>query len=233
MPYAPNHNCHHIKSCYPSVKRYILTHRYLSFVTPKSQGQGPACEWLVCEYTTSREVSLSPLLPCSLPSSLNPSSARLLPPLFPSSRPCPVPFLPRSFPSSILDPSLNPIFLHWRSLPAYHHRFLPWSLPPLPPSLPHLPPSLIPSLPHSLPLPPLSLPPSPCSLPPSHPPLASSFPPSILPRSYHAPPCLTVYRRPIQRRPTPCVCVRWRAALSRSCCIAPIDAWHWVNGAYS
>ena len=27
MPYAPNHNCHHIKSCYPSVKQYILTHR--------------------------------------------------------------------------------------------------------------------------------------------------------------------------------------------------------------
>ena len=77
----------------------------MSFVTPKSQGQGPVCEWLVCEYTTSREVSLSPLLPCSLPSSLNPSSARFLSPLFLSRHPCPVPSLPRSFPSSPLPPS--------------------------------------------------------------------------------------------------------------------------------
>ena len=66
MPYAPNHNRHHIKSCYPSVKQYIKTHRNTESII---------------------------------------SSARFLPPLFPSRRPCPVPSLPRSFPSSILPPS--------------------------------------------------------------------------------------------------------------------------------
>ena len=86
-----------------------------------------------------------PSLPCSHapPSSLNPSSARSLPPLFPSRRPCPVPSLPRSFPSSILppSPSLPPLTLS----PCIAS-----SLPPLlPPSLPHLPPSIHPSFPPS------------------------------------------------------------------------------------
>ena len=152
----------------------------MSFVTPKSQGQGPVCEWLVCEYTTSREVSLSPFLPYSLPSSLNPSSARFLPPLFPSAVHTPFrPFLARSLHQpSHPQPSLPPL-----TLSPCITSSLPPSFPPLPslPSLPSLPPTLLPTL-H-----------------PSHPPsfLAPTMPP----------PCLTVYRRPIPCRPTPCVCV--------------------------
>ena len=148
-----------------------------------SQGQGPVCEWLVCEYTTSREVSLSPFLPYSLPSSLNPSSARFLPPLFPSRRPCPVPSFPRSFPSSTLPPSTlssstDAISLH-NIIPA---PCLPVSLPPclpasLPASLPpSLPTSLSSSLPPSIPSIPHSLPPHPSR--PSLPPLVPSLPPS-------------------------------------------------------
>ena len=93
---------------------------------------------------TSFEVSLPSLLP---PFSLNPSAARFLTPLFSSRRPCLGPSLPRSFPSANLPPST----LHCRSLPVYHHRFLP--------------PSLNLSFPRSP-----SLPPSPCPLPPiNHP----------------------------------------------------------------
>ena len=65
---------------------------------------------------------LSPLLPLS--------SARFLPPLFLSLRPCIVPFLPHSFPFSTLPP-----FLYSRSHPTSHHYFLtpsPCSLPPPP-----------------------------------------------------------------------------------------------------
>ena len=80
---------HSDASQYRVNKLYV---HYLSFVIPKSQGQGPVCEWLVYEYTTSLDVSLPPLLPCSLPSSLNPSSTRFLPP---SRRLCLVPSLPR------------------------------------------------------------------------------------------------------------------------------------------
>ena len=67
-------------------------------------------------------------------------SARFLPPLFPSLRPCLVTFLPHLFPSSTL-----PSFLHSRSHPPSHHRFLtpsPCSLPPI---------SLFPCLPPCLP----------------------------------------------------------------------------------
>ena len=136
---------------------FSKTHFWLTFpwnrpfVTPKSQG--PVCEWLDCEYTTSREVSLSPFLPCSLPSSLNPSSARFLPPLFPSRSPCPVPSLPRSFHSSILPHSTLSSSTDALSL----HSIIASSLPPLPlfpSSLPLLPPSHPPSfLAPTIPLP--------------------------------------------------------------------------------
>ena len=56
---------------------------YLSFLLPKSHGQGSVYELLICEYTTSIEVSLHPLLPCShapsLPRSLPPPLASSLP----------------------------------------------------------------------------------------------------------------------------------------------------------
>ena len=50
-------------------------------------------------------------LPCSLPSSLNPSSACFLPPSFSSRRPCLVPSLPRSFPSSTIPSSTDALSL--------------------------------------------------------------------------------------------------------------------------
>ena len=129
-------------------------------------------------------------LPPILPSFLAQSILRSLPPSPLSlARPFPVPSLPRSFPSSTLPPSTlysstDALSLH-NIIPASLPASLPLSLPPSPPSLPHsLPPH------PSLPLP---------SLPPSHHPsfLAPTMPP----------PCLTVYRRPIPCRPTPCVCV--------------------------
>ena len=109
-------------------------------ICTQSQGQGPVCEWLVCEYTTSLEVSLPPLLPCSLSFSLNPSSTHFLPPLFPSRRPCLVRSFPRSFPSSTLPLTL-PSFTGAPSLPPSIPPSLTPSLPYLPPSLPSLPPS--------------------------------------------------------------------------------------------
>ena len=75
---------------------------------------------------------ISPLLPLS--------SARFLPPLFLSLRPCIVPFLPHSFLFSTLPP-----FLYFRSHPISHHCFL---TPSVAPSLPH--PPLVPSLPSSV-----------------------------------------------------------------------------------
>ena len=59
----------------------------------------------------SSTLLLSQLLPLS--------SARFLPPLFLSLRPCIVPFLPHSFPFSTLPP-----FLYSRSHPTSHHCFL-------------------------------------------------------------------------------------------------------------
>ena len=73
--------------------------------------------------------------------------------------------------------------------------------------------SLATSLPRSIPPPLVS------SLPPSIPrPVPSSLVPFINPPSF--PPSLH----------QPIVCVwRWRAALSRSYCLAPSDMWHWHN----
>ena len=89
-----------------------------------------------------------PGVPCALPYSspslrssfcflLSSSSARFLPSLSPSLRPCLVPSLPRSFP-----PLTLPLFLHHRSLPPLHHRFLPHLV--NFPAAPSLPPSIIP-----------------------------------------------------------------------------------------
>ena len=111
---------------------------------------------------TSLGVSVPPYLPscdgppliAPLPLSVAPSlsSARFLPPLFPSLRTCIVPFLPHSFPFSTLPP-----FLFSRSHPPSHHCFLTpsrCSLPPHSPLLPSRPPSIIRrSFPSSLPYP--------------------------------------------------------------------------------
>ena len=94
---------------------------------------------------TSLEVSLPPYLPSfhapplllSLAPSLLPSSARFLPPLFPSLRP---------FISSFLTRSIPQPFFHSRSHPPSHHCFLP-----PPPSPCFLLPILHPSLPGCLP----------------------------------------------------------------------------------
>ena len=163
---------------------------------------------MVCEYTRYCPMpssgylpwSFPPLLPCSLPSSLNPSSARFLPPavhVHASS-------LPRSFPSPTLPPSPLPSSTDALCLPSIiasyllslalsfplslpcsllsHHLLAPSLLPPSlpPPSLPP-PPSLLPSLPPSLIRPsiPPSLRPSSCAVPPS--PHPSLLPPSHLP----------------------------------------------------
>ena len=98
---------------------------------------------------TSLEVSLPPYLPSSdgppllllyLPPLLPLSSARFLPPLFPSLRPCIVPFIPHSFPFSTPHPSYTPA----PTLP----RTIASSLHPLAPSLHH--PPLVTSLPSSV-----------------------------------------------------------------------------------
>ena len=146
MPYAPSlHNFHHIKSCQTCV---ILCAHGCIMYTGQCPPQGTSLEVSLPPYLTSSHappflLSLAPLLP--------PPSARFLPALFPSLRPS----LPHSFPSSTFPP-----FLHSRTHPPSHHRFLtqsrcppsplsPCSLPPtLPPFLrPSLPPSLHPSLP--------------------------------------------------------------------------------------
>ena len=129
-------------------------------------------------------------------------------------------YLPWSFPPS-LAPML-PLFLaqSLHSLPpsplslapsmprSVLSSLVPFINPPLnPPFLPwrSLPPSLHPSLP-----------PSPTSLPP--------LPPSALTTRPPRPPIqlnVGLHR----------VCVwSWRAALSRSYCLAPSDVWHWHNG---
>ena len=103
-------------------------------------------------HDTSLDVFLPPLLPFSLPSSLNPSSARFLPPCFPRAiHASLVPF------SNLPRPSLPPLTLS------------PCLSSSLPPSLPSLPRSLAPSLPPTLVFP--------CSHPPSF--LAPYLPPSI------------------------------------------------------
>ena len=118
--------------------------------------------------------------------------------------------------------------LKFPSLPCSHAPSLPRSIPPpLTSSLPSFPravhASFGPFLARSLHQPShLTLPSSTDapSLPPSLPPL----PPSALTRSATAPPIqlkVGLHR----------VCVWcWRAALSRSDCLAPSDVWHWHNG---
>ena len=133
------------------------------FVITKYQWQGTRCR-MVCEYTGYWPMPSSGYLPCSLPSSINPSSARFLPPavhVHASSRP-------------FLAPSL-----HQPSLPLFLSPPLPLSLP-LSLIRPSLPPSRPPSLPPSLPP---FLQPSSCAVPPSpHRSLHRSlFPPSHLP----------------------------------------------------
>ena len=136
--------------------------------------------------------SFPPLLPCSLPSSLNPSSARFLPSaVHASSRP----FLTRSLHQpSLPHPSLPPLTLSVclasslpTSLPLLSPSLSPFLVPSFPtisllPPSSCLPPSLLPSLPPSLP-PSLIRPSLPPSLPPSDPPLVPSLLPPTLPCS--------------------------------------------------
>ena len=134
----PVHNCHHIQSCHPPVKQYIMTHHntefimytcpvhYFSFVIPnyQGQGQGPRCG-MVCEYTVYWSVPSSGYLPWSFPPSLAPLLPIFLAQSFIRS------LLPPSFPRavhawfrpflacSLHQPSLpQPSFLHRRSLHA-------------------------------------------------------------------------------------------------------------------
>ena len=151
--YAPPvHNCHYIKSCHPPVKQYIMTHHNTEFIIYtcslfficNTKGQRPHCE-MVCEYTgqspphdTSLEVSLPPLLPCSLAPSLH----RLIPPTLASSPSFPRvvhalfrPFLADSLHQpSLPQPTLPPLTLS---------SCLASSLPPSPCCL-ALPPSVLP-----------------------------------------------------------------------------------------
>ena len=155
------HNCHHIKSFHPPVKQYTTTHhntevKYFTcaifFICNTKVSRARAALWVVlCNvYCILASVlirvpplkfpSLSPFLPrsslyLSLAPLHPPSSARFLPPLFPSLRPCLVPFLPQ--PSL---PSPAPTLPH----------IIDSSLPPLAPSILH-PSSLFPRLPPSLP----------------------------------------------------------------------------------
>ena len=167
---------------------------------------------MVCEYIVYWPVpssgylpwSFSPLLPCSLHSSLNPSSARFLPPaVHASSRP----FLARSLHQpSLPQPSLAPLALSACLASSLPLSPSPCSLPPsLPPSL-H---PLVLSIPHHsrapslLPLsalPPPSLHPSFCSPSFPHPPL---LPPSH-PLSFLAPDC---YIPPFNSMYTVTVCL--------------------------
>ena len=176
----PGHNCRHIKSCPPPDKQYtefIIYTCSLFFIwnNKVSMARGALWDGLLILYTGQclpQDTSLEVSLPCSLSSSLNPSSARFLPPaVHASSRP----FLARQLhQSSLPQPSIPPLTLS---------ACLASSLPPSPCSRPNRP-SPCPSLPLSLPPPP-SLPPSIPILVPSllHPPsLAPSFPPSFLPR---------------------------------------------------
>ena len=131
----------------------------------------------------------------------------ILPPLkFPSL----APMLPLFLAQSLLH-SLPPSPLSLA--PSFPRSFPSSTLPLTLPSFigaPSLPPSLHPSLPPSLPY-----------LPPSLPPL----PPSRSNHSATAPPPIQL-NVGLHR-----VCVwSWRAALSRSYCLAPSDMWHWHNG---
>ena len=123
------------------------------------KAKGHIVEWFVnILYTglcpprdTSLEVFSPPLLPCppcSLPSSLNPSSARSLPPIFPARCPCLVPSLHQpTLPQTSLPPlTLSPCLAS--SLPPSPRSRSP------PPILTLLPPSHPPIIPCSFPPPP-------------------------------------------------------------------------------
>ena len=168
----PFHNCHHIKSCHPPEKQYtVIPVHYFSFVITKYKWQGPRCG-MVCEYILASALLRIPplkfptLLPCSLPSSLNPPSARFLPPAVHASS---CPFLAHS----LHQPSLPPL-----TLSACLASSLPPSLPLLSPF--HLSPSIPPLVPSpAISLLPPSLHPSSCSLHPL-------LPPTLLPFSFLA-----------------------------------------------
>ena len=84
-----------------------------SFVITKYQWQGTRCR-MVCEYTGYWPMPSSGYPPCSLPSSINPSSARFLPPavhVHASSRPFLAPSLHQPSLPLFLSPSL-PLSLH-------------------------------------------------------------------------------------------------------------------------
>ena len=199
----PGHNCHHIKSCHPPDKQYtefIIYTCSLFFICNNKVSTATAVLWdglwIYC-ILASALLRIPPLLPPFLAQSL----LRSLPPF---RRSCPV---PSSLVPFINPPSLNPPFLHWRSLPAYRHRFLPpspCSLPPSPCSpLPYHP--LAPSLPASLPpLDPSLISPHPPLLSPSHPPsfLAPCLPPSL---PAYLPPSNSMYTVSVCFGPMHCI----------------------------
>ena len=212
------YNCHHIKSC--QTIHYDAS-QYRVYIPegliPKLQWQGPRCVLfyaLTAVYSILPSVLLRvpplkfPSLPISLPPMLLPFSSlsrSVAPSFLCSLSPSPLSFtpsmptfLPHSFPSSTFPP-----FLHSRSHPPSHHRFLT-------PSRCSLP---------TLPL-----------LPPSHPRscLAPSMPPS-LPDRYGGTKGLQLKsRRPIQC--TPCVVF---GQMHWVYCVAPSQAWQWDNGGAS
>ena len=139
---------------HPPVKQYTTTHHNtcsLFFIPTTKVSGARAALWIVFSnvYRILASVLIrvrplkflylhsSPAPPCTSPSLrciLSPP-VRFLPSLFPSFRPCLVPFLPHSFHSSTLHP-----FLHSRYHPPSHHRFLTPS--------PHSPSSLLPPILH-------------------------------------------------------------------------------------
>ena len=147
----PVHNCHHMKSCHPPVKQYITTHHNTDLIYPfcntkVAMARAALCVVLCTVYhtgqcppqSTSLEVSFppdlrsshAPPLLLSLARLLPLSSARFLPPLFPSLRPCLRSFLTHSLPQPALSSSTP--------APTLRH-IIASSLPPLAPSLPTLP----------------------------------------------------------------------------------------------
>ena len=126
----PVHNCHHIKSCHPPVKQYIMMHHNTAFVIytcslfficntkvsrPRATLWNDFLNFVNILYTGLCPPRETPLkfssLPCS-PSPLLPRFlAQSLPPLASS-----LPSFPRavhaSFRPFINPPSLNPRFLH-------------------------------------------------------------------------------------------------------------------------
>ena len=183
--------CHHIKSCHPSVKQYIMTHHNTEFIiytcslfficNTKVSWARPALWdglWIYC-MLASAHLRILPLIFPSFPNapSLPPFLAQSLRSLPPSHLSL-VPSMPCSVPS-LLVPFVNPP----STLPSSTDAL---SLPSIiTSSLPLLAPSLSPLVP---------------SIPRYHPPLAPSLPPSILPRSFPVP-CLPASRRPTQCTP--------------------------------